>query len=315
MIHGSPAIAKSAIVKEVANNNKLKLIDLRLSQCIPEDLLGLASFNHDKTKARYVPFSTFPLESDPIPKGYDGWLLFLDEINSASLSVQSAAFKLVLDRMVGEFQLHERVAIVCAGNKESDKGITNRLSTPMQSRLIHLELEVDVATWLDWAERSEIDHRIISFIKFKNNALHNFDPNHNDRTFPSPRTYEFLSKIIKKMTSFGEGLEQIIEGTIGKGMAREFIGFSNIYLQLPTIEGIIDGSYKMPTDISVLFVISEFISSKATINNISKLAPFINEMPKEYQVIIYKAMTKRDGELLNNKSVEKWIQNNTEVFQ
>jgi hypothetical protein len=71
----------------------------------------------------------------------------------------------------------------------------------------------------------------------------------------------------------------------------------------------------MPTDISVLFVISEFISSKATINNISKLAPFINEMPKEYQVIIYKAMTKRDGELLNNKSVEKWIQNNTEVFQ
>lgn len=38
MIHGSPAIGKSAIVLDVAEEYNLKVIDLRLSQCDPTDL-------------------------------------------------------------------------------------------------------------------------------------------------------------------------------------------------------------------------------------------------------------------------------------
>lgn len=38
MIHGSPAIGKSSIVKQIAQQFGLKLIDLRLSQCDPTDL-------------------------------------------------------------------------------------------------------------------------------------------------------------------------------------------------------------------------------------------------------------------------------------
>ena len=38
MLHGSPAIGKSAIVQQVANEYGLKLIDLRLAQCDPTDL-------------------------------------------------------------------------------------------------------------------------------------------------------------------------------------------------------------------------------------------------------------------------------------
>jgi Protein of unknown function (DUF815). len=40
-IQGSPGIGKSDIVKQVANKYKLKLIDIRLSQCDPTDLCGL----------------------------------------------------------------------------------------------------------------------------------------------------------------------------------------------------------------------------------------------------------------------------------
>lgn len=38
MVHGSPAIGKSAIVHQIAKDYRLKVIDLRLSQCDPTDL-------------------------------------------------------------------------------------------------------------------------------------------------------------------------------------------------------------------------------------------------------------------------------------
>ena len=89
LIKGSPAIGKSAIVHAIADQYKLKVIDLRLSQCDPTDLLGFPSIMGDR--AGYVPMETFPIEGDAIPEGYNGWLLFLDELTSALPAVQVAA--------------------------------------------------------------------------------------------------------------------------------------------------------------------------------------------------------------------------------
>ena len=91
MMTGSPALGKSAIVAQIAKKYGLKMIDLRLSQCDPTDLLGYPTIDKVTGKAHYAPMSTFPLESDPIPAGFNGWLLFLDELTSASRSVQAAA--------------------------------------------------------------------------------------------------------------------------------------------------------------------------------------------------------------------------------
>lgn len=87
MIHGSPAVGKSSVVRQVANKFGLKLIDLRLSQCDPTDLMGFPSIIGER--AGYKPMDTFPIEGDPLPKGYNGWLLFLDECNSAPKAVQA----------------------------------------------------------------------------------------------------------------------------------------------------------------------------------------------------------------------------------
>ena len=198
LIKGSPAIGKSSIVHQVAEKYKLKLIDFRMAQADVTDFNGfpkiLDSSDGPTTKAGYIPMNIFPLAGDPIPDGYEGWLLFLDEINSAPRSVQAAAYKLILDRMVGLHHLHKKVAIVGAGNKETDKAIVNTLSTAMQSRLAHFELIVDPATWDKWAVENNIDHRIRAFIKFKPEILFKFNPNHNNDTFPSPRTWEFCSR-------------------------------------------------------------------------------------------------------------------------
>lgn len=89
MMIGSPAVGKSSIVHEIAKDYNLKVMDLRLSQCDPTDLLGMPQVSDGR--ASYAPMNTFLLENDPLPEGYNGVLLFLDEFNSAPRSVQAAA--------------------------------------------------------------------------------------------------------------------------------------------------------------------------------------------------------------------------------
>ena len=92
-ITSSPGLGKSSIVRQIADEFSLELIDLRLSQCAPEDLQGLPwKVTHNGvTRSSFVPFDTFPLKSDPVPPGKNGWILFLDEFNSSIKSVQAAA--------------------------------------------------------------------------------------------------------------------------------------------------------------------------------------------------------------------------------
>lgn len=139
--------------------------------------------------AEFVPFKgIFPTEDVKPMKGKEGFMLFLDEFNAMPRSVQASCFKLILDRMVGQHHLHPQTVITAAGNLSTDRGITNPISTPMQSRLIHLELEVSFDEWLqDVALPHKYDSRIIAFLSQYPSKLMNFRPDHNEKTFCSPR--------------------------------------------------------------------------------------------------------------------------------
>ena len=92
-----------------------------------------------------------------------GGILFLDELNSAPPSVQAAAYQLILDRRIGEYTLPENWSIVAAGNRESDRGVTHKIPSPLANRFVHFEMEHSVSDWRDWAFRTQVEDDIISF--------------------------------------------------------------------------------------------------------------------------------------------------------
>lgn len=307
-LKGSPGVGKSAIIKEIADKYNLKVIDLRLSQCDPTDLNGFP--NLDGKKATYRPMDVFPLEEDEIPKGYSGWLLFLDEFNSAPMSVQASAYKLTLDRQVGLHKLHPKVAIVCAGNLETDNAIVNSLSTALQSRLIHFELMVDHKEWLDWAAGNNIHHVVLSYINFKPNNIYSFKPENPDSTYACPRTWEFASKLLKHTSLDDPNLVYLLSGTLGEGVAREFIGFTKVYKNLPTIQQILDNPEKLdvPKDLSTLFALSGSIAANVSEDNFDTLFKFITRIPPEFIVITLRQILKREPEVLSkSKAYQKWV--------
>jgi len=308
---GSPGLGKSDIIREVAKEWDLKVIDFRLAQADPTDMNGFPTLNKERTRSHYAAPITFPLEGDPIPDGYKGWLLFFDEMNAAPPSVQAAAYKIVLDRMVGEQKIHHRVAMVCAGNLSTDRAIVNRLSTAMQSRLIHLNLAIDQKAWFIWAAGAGIDHRILGFLRFRPDLLHNFKPDHADDTFPCPRTWHFLSDLITKNKWDIIGFDKlpIMAGTVGEGPASEFKGFTDIYEQLPTIEQMLNRpeSVIIPDEPSTRYAITALIGNKATLQNIDQLMIIVNKLPVEFQVITLQNITKGNKDLRKADSIKAWV--------
>jgi hypothetical protein len=311
-LKGSPGIGKSDIIKQVAEELNLKVIDFRLSQADPTDLQGFPAVVEGRST--FMPAATFPIEGDTVPEGYDGWLVFLDEMNSGSLAVQAAAYKFCLDRQVGQHNLHKRVAVIGAGNLATDKAITNRMGTAMQSRLVHLTMNVDPNHWLNWANKSGIDHRITSFIEFRKDLLFKFNPSHSDDTFPCPRTWSFLSKMISGKEKLSHIDTVVAAGTIGEGPALEFKGFSEIFQNLPKVADIINkpDTVKIPNEPSVHYALAGLIAYEVTLENIDNLATFVERLPADFQVVAWKSAVRRNSDILEAPYIDKWITKNAQ---
>lgn len=294
-ISGSPGTGKSAIVKQLAKAGNLKLIDHRLSTSSPEDLSGLPHFVNGQ--AHFAPFAgLFPIEGmTEIPEGYDGFLLFLDEFNSADRDVQKSAYKLVLDRMVGQYKLHPSVQIVCAGNLITDRAIVTELSTAMQSRMVHFELTTDFKEWLqDVAIAKNYDHRVIAFLSRHQDKLMNFDPNHNDKTFCCPRTWEFTDKLLKVCgddKKIDPALTPAFAGTISAGVAVEFVQFTAVYDQLPSMVDILAGNALVPAGLDLRWATISMMASHlepSKKEDLSRLANFANQFDVSLRVLFYR---------------------------
>lgn len=314
MLHGDPSTSKSSIVAQIGKEANYKVIDLRLSQCEPTDLLGLPNFKDGR--AEYLPFNTFPLEGDELPEGHVGWILFLDEFNSCSRSVQAASYKVVLDRMIGQHKLHPKVRIVAAGNLATNNAIVNEMSTAMQSRLVHLEVKMTKDDWMDWALNNGIDSRITTYIEYRPSHLHRFNPDHADRTYPCARTWEFVSKLIKGGSLDTRELLPVIQGSIGEGTGLEFFNFCALSVNLPSIKEIEadPSNTPIPAEASHKYAMVGVIIEGMNTSNASKVFTYLTRLSMEYQYMALRSVIKSKPVLLNTPEIKEWVNSNANRF-
>ncbi len=141
MLWGPPGIGKSSIIRQLCEELKVHFIDIRLAQRDPVDLRGVPEIVNGQTVFR------IPAE---LPRDGKGIILF-DEISACDPSVQVAAYELILDRRLGQdYQVPPGYYIVAAGNRREDKSVSRPMSAALSNRFMHLELEPDVKSVLDY---------------------------------------------------------------------------------------------------------------------------------------------------------------------
>lgn len=306
-LNASPGVGKSAIVKAFAKKNNLKLIDIRLSTCAPEDLNGLP-FN-ENGRAVFKPFDFWPLKGDQLPinpsteKPYAGWLIFLDEFKSAPKSVIAAAYKLVLDRQVGLHDLHENVIIVTASNLSTDRAIVNDPGTAMQSRMAHLVLEVSAQEWIeDVAIPQKYDHRILSFINEYPSKLMDFDPKHNDLTFCCPRTWEFVDRILKTHDKADPmELSALLAGTITGLISVEFLTYCQIFKDVVKVQEILADpeNCRIPDDKSLQWATITTMTEHLTTKNFGEFMKYADRFTIPMRIVFYRSSLVRLPEIVD----------------
>lgn len=140
----------------------------------------------------------FQSREPSLPEHKQGWMLFLDEFNQATKSVQSASYKLILDRMTGQKKLHEKVVITAAGNLATDRAIVNVLGTAMQSRVVHIEMEINqrVAGRRGFeAKLRPTDHWLLGPVPIKVDDLRS-EPHGQNVCSAAPCTWEFMNRLL-----------------------------------------------------------------------------------------------------------------------
>jgi hypothetical protein len=236
MIWGQPGIGKSEIVDSIAKKLNRPFIDIRLLLMDPTDLRGIP-YKNDNDEVVWAKPSQFPDDLN------DRSIIFIDEINAAPPSVQCAALQLVLNRRIGEYVLPKGVAIVAAGNRESDRTSVNRMPSALANRFVHFNLTVVFNDWKEWAFNNNIRPDILGFLASFEKYLNTFDPATNSKAYATPRTWTFVNKILN--TSLSDHLKyKAISGTIGDGVCGEFRRFRKFTLNLPKPEEILTGTIK-----------------------------------------------------------------------
>ena len=236
---GPPGIGKSEVVEGITKSLGGLMIDLRLSQMDPTDLRGIPFYNKDKGVMDWAP--PIDLPGAELAAQYPIVVLFMDELNSGAPSVQAASYQLVLNRRIGKYVLPDNVVIVAAGNRETDKGVTYRMPSPLANRFIHLEMKVDFDSWEIWAIDNDIHKDVVAYVTFAKQDLYDFDSRSASRAFGTPRSWTFVSDLLKDEDVDDDTLINLISGTIGEGLALKFMAFRKIASKLPNASDILSG--------------------------------------------------------------------------
>lgn len=321
-VQSSPGIGKSAMAKEIAEHFNLCLIDYRISSADITDFNGFPKIDPVTNTATYVPFDTFPVDTTPLPDKfdaqgnvigkYDGWLILMDELNHGNPTILRSCYKLILDKMVGQRKLHSRARIMACGNLATDNAMTNKLGSALDSRVIQYFLRSDHKEWIPFANTANFDFRITSWIGFSPDKLNVFTPDTPPGPYACQRTWEFVHKLIHKIPVLDSTHVELISGAIGEGAAREFIGYTKVFQDLPTIDAIVNSpvTAKLPTSPDCMFAVCGLLGNYADLTNITSVMKYAARLPLEFNVVALQSATMRNKTLLTSDAVTDWIEEN-----
>lgn len=296
MLWGPPGVGKSQAVRQIANEigaatgKQVHVTDVRLLLFNPIDLRGIPTANADKTLAVWLRPQIFQMN----PSEQVVNILFLDELSAAPQSVQAAAYQITLDRVVGEHRLPENCIVIAAGNRTTDKSVAFKMPKALANRLLHIEVEGSFSAWKHWAIRSGIHEKVIGFLSFRQTFLMGFETSSEDLAFPTPRSWEMVSGLLKGVDGDVEKMYPLIAGIVGTEVALEFRTWVKVWNTLPSMEDIFDGKQpKLPSSTDAMYALTASMTAYARENKddlprIANSIAYANRMPPDFGTVLMK---------------------------
>lgn len=311
MLWGAPGVGKSDLVRQVRLRLKYDyLIDkFRAPTMDPVDICGVPSVVNGHTV--WNSPDALPNEKRDGKTG----IVFLDEINAGTTLVMASLFGFVLDRRVGNYTLPKGARIVAAGNRVSDKAAAQRFPTALANRFAHIDIDPDFDAWKSWANGANILPEIVAFLAWSeargNSLLHKM-PEGDARAFPTPRSWEKVSRVCTIAPAMAY---QIAAANVGEAAAAEFKGFLDVYRQLPKLSDIIANpkTERVPLEPSAQYAVSAALSRAADAKTLASIVTYLERLPVEFSIMAMTDAIRRDTSLKSAPGFTKWAIANQSV--
>lgn len=301
MLWGPPGSGKTEGVAQVAAACNAVHVDIRLAQYDSVDLKGYPV--DDGGHLVWRPARTLPfVGNDDFPDDQI-ILLTLDELNSARDAVFAVAYQLLQERRVGEHRLKPNVRIVAMGNRESDRGVTNRMPLPLANRLTHVEVMMDHESWIEHHLDCGGDPIFAGFFYYRPSLICTFDPSKPAKAFGTYRSWSKAAKFYASSIPY-HLKTAAITGTVGDGEAAEFLGFVDIVDKMPDLEDIIRRPTKapLPDGVGMSYAVSVSLSARMDAANPKEMAAidtYLRRMAVEFYACAWTVAVRRSPRVLS----------------
>lgn len=320
VLWGSMGVGKSTAAAEIADRmsreiqKEVVVTEIRLLNFTPVDLMGIPVADAERQFAVWLKPKIFDLEKDKVH------LLFLDEISAAPQSLQASAYQIALDKRIGEFQLPQNCIVICAGNRTTDRSVAFRMPKALANRLMHFEVQADFDSWYKWAVQKEIDERVIGYLAFDHSRLA-VEAGVEELAFPTPRTWEFVSRLLKTTGKEPADLHLMLSGCIGVSNATEFESWCSVYHKLPAVEDILSGRYtKQIREMDVLYaLVSSLLACAARRRDslkseeLENLCNYASRFPADFSALLFRGLLQiggMDRKLAGTTAFLSWMKKN-----
>jgi len=258
LLRSKHGVGKSSVVYQFAKQQGLPVVERRASQMTEGDLLGLPVIENEESQTAELGVGIRQLKSTSkttwcIPD----WLkeacqkpvvLFIDEIDRATIEVRQGFFELTDSRKIAGWKLHPDTLIFAAVNSGENTAQYQvaEMDPAELDRWTVFDLEPSIEDWITWGKDNGINSSILEFISQNPDHLeHNkdFEPN---KVYPSRRSWDRLNeclsigKLLEEESKTSSVLMNLISSFVGFEASVSFSDFLRTYSFQVSPEEVID---------------------------------------------------------------------------
>ena len=300
LLRGRHGIGKSTVVYQYAAQQNMEVVERRASQMTEGDLVGLPSIEDNSTT--FNPPDWFKAACDrPV-------VLFLDEVDRATLEVRQGIFELTDSRKLNGHTLHPDTLVFAAvnGGEHGAQYQVGEMDPAELDRWTVFDIEPSVEVWLSWAKESQVSDEIWNFINQNRNHLEHTDDFEPNKVYPSRRSWERLDKCLTQADLLKEAspvLYNLTSAFVGFEAAVAFNDFVlNYDRQVTTDDILIHGNFAKVADFGIndhTAIIDKFEAEETFHNELDQelvdnLARYFVMLPSEVAMKLWTVMGKGD---------------------
>jgi MoxR-like ATPase len=187
LIRGRHGVGKSEVVYQTAARRGLDVVERRASQMTEGDLLGLPD-TADLSDGRKA--TTWNAPDWLVTACTEPVVLFLDEVDRATVEVRQGLFELTDSRKINGWHLHPGTLVLAAvnGGENGAQYQVGEMDPAELDRWTVYDIEPSVEDWLNWAN-GKVDPILWDFINAERAHLEHGGEHEPNKVYPSRRSW------------------------------------------------------------------------------------------------------------------------------